>query len=225
MPSAPTLAAFAGASLMLILLPGPAMLFLVARGVAGGRRVGVMSALGVDSATATFVVATALGLTAVLATSALALSVVRFVGAGYLVWLGIGVLRRRNGDVAPAAALPSASAPTRQSDWTSWRQGYVVGIANPKVALFFLAFFPQFLDPARGSMTVQILVLGAVFVGIGTFFDTSYGALAGTLSARMARRRAERTGSARRSARGRIAIGLTYIGLGGFTAATGTRAL
>ena len=224
MPSAPTLAAFAGASLMLILLPGPAMLFLVARGAAGGRRVGIMSALGVDSATATFVVATALGLTAVLATSALALSVVRFVGAGYLVWLGVGVLRRRGTDAVSPVETATA-APARQSDWTSWRQGYVVGIANPKVALFFLAFFPQFLDPARGSMTVQILVLGAVFVAIGTVFDTSYGALAGTITARMARRRAERTGSGQGSPKGRIAIGLTYIGLGGFTAATGTRAL
>ena len=122
MPSAPTLVAFAGASLMLILLPGPAMLFLVARGVAGGRRVGIMSALGVDSATATFVVATALGLTAVLATSALALSVVRFVGAGYLVWLGIGVLRRRGVDAVSPVESPTA-APARPSDWTSWRQG------------------------------------------------------------------------------------------------------
>ncbi|KGN38428.1 LysE family translocator [Knoellia subterranea] len=218
MPSAPTLAAFAFASLLLILFPGPAMLFLVARGAAGGRRVGVMSALGVESATATFVVATALGLTAVLATSALALSVVRYVGAGYLVWLGIGVLRSRG---AVATPVPTAVVgPT--SDWKSWRQGYLVGIANPKVALFFLAFFPQFLDPARGSMTGQIVVLGAVFVAIGLVFDASYGALAGTISTRMAAR-AQRRG--RTSTKGKVAIGLTYIGLGGFTAATGSRTL
>ncbi|GGB89054.1 hypothetical protein N798_08360 [Knoellia flava TL1] len=218
MPSAPTLAAFAGASVLLILFPGPAMLFLVARGAAGGRRVGVMSAVGVESANATFVVATALGLTAVLATSALALSVVRYVGAGYLVWLGISVLRSR-GATAPVE-IPTVGRSARQSDWTSWRQGYLVGIANPKVALFFLAFFPQFLDPARGSMTSQIIVLGAVFVAIGMVFDASYGALAGTISTRMARRR-----GGRRSARGKVAIGLTYIGLGGFTAATGSRTL
>lgn len=218
MPSAPTLATFALASLLLILFPGPAMLFLVARGAAGGRRVGVMSALGVESATATFVVATALGLTAVLATSALALSVVRYVGAGYLVWLGIGVLRSRG--TVTAAEAPVVTGPT--SDWKSWRQGYLVGIANPKVALFFLAFFPQFLDPARGSMTGQILVLGALFVAIGLIFDASYGALAGTISARLARRAARRGKS---SAKGKIAIGLTYIGLGGFTAATGSRTL
>ena len=218
MPSAPTLAAFAGASLLLILFPGPAMLFLVARGVAGGRRVGVMSALGVESANASYVVATALGLTAVLATSALALSVVRFAGAGYLIWLGIGMLRSRTSQAEVDTPTPVRAV---QGDWASWRQGYLVGIANPKVALFFLAFFPQFLDPARGSLTAQILVLGAVFVAIGTVFDASYGALAGTLSARMARRRGAGTGSAR----GKVAIGLTYIGLGGFTAATGTRAL
>lgn len=174
-----------------------------------------MSALGVETATATFVVATALGLTAVLATSALALSVVRYVGAAYLIWLGIGVLRTRGASTTVVA--PAVSAPT--SDWTSWRQGYVVGIANPKVALFFLAFFPQFLDPARGSMTGQILVLGAVFVTIGLIFDASYGALAGTIWSRLARRRGTR------SARGKVAIGLTYIGLGGFTAVTGSRAL
>lgn len=139
MPSPTTLTAFAGASLLLILLPGPAMLFLLARGVSGGRRVGVLSALGVNSATATFVVATALGLTAVLATSALALSVIRYLGAGYLVWLGIGVLRSRA--VATAPETPVIGGPS--SDWKSWRQGYLVGIANPKVALFFLAFFPQ----------------------------------------------------------------------------------
>ncbi|WP_353950372.1 LysE family translocator [Knoellia sp. S7-12] len=215
MPSATTVAAFAGASLLLILLPGPAMLFLVARGVSGGRRAGVMSALGVDSATATYVVATALGLTAVLATSALALSVVRYVGAAYLVWLGIGVLRSRGATTTVDAPV----VPAPPSDWTSWRQGYLVGIANPKVALFFLAFFPQFLDPARGSMTGQILVLGAVFVAIGLVFDASYGALAGTIASRLSARRG------RSSTKGKIAIGLTYIGLGGFTAATGSRTL
>jgi len=215
MPSAPTLAAFAGASLLLILFPGPAVLFLVARGAAGGRRVGVVSALGVGSATATFVVATALGLTAVLATSALALSVLRFAGAAYLVWLGVGVLRSRGSAASPSTPRP----PVRQSDWVSWRQGYLVGIANPKVALFFLAFFPQFLDPARGSLTVQILVLGAMFVAIGMVSDATFGALAGTVSTRLARRR--RQGPAR----GRVAVGLTYIGLGGFTAVTGSRAL
>lgn len=223
MPSPTTLTAFAGASLLLILLPGPAMLFLLARGASGCRRLGVLSALGVNSATATFVVATALGLTAVLATSALALSVIRYLGAGYLVWLGIGVLRSRA--VATAPETPVIGGPS--SDWKSWRQGHLVGIANPKVALFFLAFFPQFLDPARGSMTLQILVLGAVFVVIGTVFDMSYGALAGTIASHVARRRARLSPTAGDPSRrrGKVAIGLTYIGLGGFTAATGSRAL
>lgn len=214
MPSATTVAAFAGASVLLILFPGPAVLFLVARGAAGGRRVGVVSALGVGSATATFVIATALGLTAVLATSALALSALRFAGAAYLVWLGVGVLRGRDTTALPEGPTPAV----RQSDWACWRQGYLVGIANPKVALFFLAFFPQFLDPARGSMTGQILVLGVVFVVIGLVFDTTYGALAGTISARLSRRRSGST-------TGRVVVGLTYIGLGGFTAATGSRTL
>ena len=108
MPSATTLAAVAGASVLLILFPGPAVLFLVARGAAGGRRVGVVSALGVGSATATFVIATALGLTAVLATSALALSVLRFAGAAYLVWLGVGVLRSRGATASPGRPRSAA---------------------------------------------------------------------------------------------------------------------
>ena len=108
MPSPSTLAAFALASLLLILLPGPAMLFLVARGVAGGRRVGALSALGIEAATTVYVVVTALGLTAVIAASALAFGVVRFAGAAYLVVLGVRTML----DAAMTAVRPSAVATT-----------------------------------------------------------------------------------------------------------------
>lgn len=210
MPSPSTLAAFALSSLLLILLPGPAMLFLVARGIAGGRKVGALSALGIAAATSVYVVATALGLTAVLAASSVAFGVVRYAGAAYLVFLGVHtILDRRD----PEAPVVSAAASTL---WDSWRQGFLVGISNPKVALFFLAFFPQFIHPESGPVARQVLVLGAVIVGIGAVLDLSYGVFGGLVRTRLSRR----SSTARR---GRIAVGLTYIGLGGLTAVTGHR--
>jgi len=185
-PSPSTLAAFALSSLLLILLPGPAMLFLVARGIAGGRRVGALSALGIEAATAVYVLATALGLTAVLAASTLAFSIVRYAGAAYLVLLGVRTILDRRDPEAPTVS-------------------------------FFLAFFPQFIHPDAGSVATQVLVLGAVIVAIGTVLDVSYGVLGGLARARLSRR----SSAARR---GRVAVGLTYIGLGGLTAATGQRA-
>ena len=208
MPSPSTLAAFALASLLLILLPGPAMLFLVARGVAGGRKVGALSALGIEAATTVYVVATALGLTAVIAASALAFGVVRFAGAAYLVVLGVRTMLDRSDPVAPSVGSAAPSL------WVSWRQGFLVGIGNPKVALFFLAFFPQFIHPEVGPVAVQVLVLGAVMVSIGTVLDVGYGVFGGVVRAGLGRR----SGGARH---GRVAVGLTYIGLGGLAAATG----
>ncbi len=211
MPTPATLASFALASMLLILLPGPAMLFLVARGVAGGARAGALSALGIESATAVYVVATAFGLTAVLAASTTAFTVVRYAGAAYLVVLGIRTLRDRS-DPRPVA---SSAAPA--GGWTMWRQGFLVGIGNPKVALFFLAFFPQFIHPDAGPVAGQVFVLGAVTMVIGTVLDLSYGIFGGLVRARLA-------GRSRALRRGRLAVGLTYIGLGGLTAVLGGRA-
>ena len=167
MPSPATLASFAVASVILILLPGPAMLFLVARGVAGGPRAGALSALGIESATAVYVAATALGLTAVLAASTTAFTVARYAGAAYLVVLGIRTLRDRG------RSSPEVVTPTSASGWSMWRQGFLVGIGNPKVALFFLAFFPQFLHPEAGPVASQVLVLGAVTIAIGSVLDVA----------------------------------------------------
>lgn len=210
MPSTTTLAAFAAASLLLILLPGPAMIFLITRGVIGGRRVGAVSALGIESATLVYVIATALGLTAVLAASAIALSAVRYVGAAYLLYLGVRTLLSRR---EPLVASPGASD-LRTSGWRSWRQGFLVGISNPKVALFFLAFFPQFVHPEAGSVVEQVLVLGAIFVSIGVVLDVTYGIAGGALGGVLAR-----NGPAVR--RSRVAAGLSYLALGGYTAVGG----
>ncbi len=217
MPTGTTLAAFAVASVLLILLPGPAMLFLLARGIAGGRRVGVYSALGINSATAVYVVATALGLTAVLATSSAALATVRYVGAAYLIWLGISAIRKRHEPLV-AATVPglTASAPTHRA-WRSWRQGFTVGITNPKVALFFLAFFPQFLHPEVGPLATQVLVLGALLVVIGASLDVVYGLSGGLIGDLLGR-------YPRALPRARVGVGLTFLTLGGVTAATGQRA-
>lgn len=211
MPTPATIAGFAVSAVLLILLPGPAMLFLLARGVAGGRRVGAWSALGVESATTVYVGATALGLTAVLATSVIALSVVRWVGAAYLVYLGVRTILAR--DEPGVAASTGAVGHGR---WRSWRQGFMVGIANPKVALFFLAFFPQFIHPAVGPVAVQVLVLGAVLVAIGTTLDVGYGMFGGVVGGLLSRHR-------QGLRRGRVVVGLTYVTLGGLTAATGSR--
>lgn len=215
MPSGPTLAAFAAASLLLILLPGPAMLFLLARGVAGGRRVGVFSALGIESASAVYVVATALGLTAVLATSSTALGVVRYVGAAYLMWLGSTAIRKRHEPLVAASVGPEAAIPA--GAWRSWRQGFAVGITNPKVALFFLAFFPQFLHPEAGPLAAQVLVLGAMFVLIGAALDVGYGLSGGVIGELLGR-------YPRALPRARVGVGLTFLTLGGVTAATGHKA-
>lgn len=210
MPSTATLAAFSAASLLLILLPGPAMIFLITRGVVGGRRVGALSALGVESATLVYVIATALGLTAVLAASAIALSAVRYLGATYLLYLGVRtILKRREPLVRPeGVAAPPASA------WRSWRQGFLVGISNPKVALFFLAFFPQFVHPEAGPVVAQILVLGSIFIVIGMVFDVTYGLAGGAIRDLLARN----TRAIRRS---RVSAGLSYLVLGGWTAIGG----
>jgi threonine/homoserine/homoserine lactone efflux protein len=210
MPSPSTLAAFSFASLLFVLFPGPAMLFLVARGVAGGPRVGALSALGVETANAVYVVATALGLTALLAASSLAFGAIRYAGAAYLVYLGVRTLRDRSTSLEPVVTVTSPTA------WASWRQGFLVGIGNPKAALFFLALFPQFLHTEAGAVWSQVLVLGAVTVAIGVVLDVGYGVFGGFARARIA-------GSHRALRRGRLAVGLTYIGLGGLTAATGHR--
>ena len=210
MPSTATLAAFAAASLLLILLPGPAMIFLITRGVVGGRRVGAVSALGIESATLVYVIATALGLTAVLAASALALSVVRYVGAAYLLYLGVRTIMSRR---QPLVASPGDGA-VQTTAWRNWRQGFFVGIANPKVALFFLAFFPQFVHPESGSVVGQVLVLGAIFVSIGIVLDVTYGLAGGALGTVLAR-----NGTALR--RSRLTAGLSYLALGGYTAVGG----
>lgn len=210
MPAGTTLLLFAAAAAALVLVPGPNVLFLVARGISDGRRTAVLSAFGVETATAVFVLASALGLTAVLASSGLAFAAVKYGGAAYLCYLGVRALRSR-GDEAlaqPAAGGRSASR--------AFGQGFGVGITNPKVAVFFLAFFPQFVDPARGAAAGQVLVLGVLFLAIGVTFDMCWALAAGGVGGWL--RRHPRLGR-----RQRYLTGTIYLTLGVSAAASGSR--
>lgn len=173
MPSAATLASFALTATALILLPGPAMLFLVSRGIGQGRHLAIASTLGIEVATATMVLLTAFGLSAVISSSALAFGIVKYAGAAYLVFLGIREFRSRGHFSIHERSVPGARR--------AFLDAYVVGISNPKTAVFFLAFFPQFVHPAAGPVWSQVLVLGAVFVVIGLVFDSVYALSAGSV--------------------------------------------
>ena len=173
MPEPSTLAVFVLAAVALLITPGPAVLYIVARSVEQGRWAGLVSALGVHVGTLVHVAAAALGLSALLVSSALAFDIVKYLGALYLIYLGI-----RRLFTSDAAAAASAAAP--RSLRRLFAQGIVVNILNPKTALFFLAFLPQFADPSRGQLGLQILGLGLIFVGLGVVSDGLYAVLAGT---------------------------------------------
>jgi threonine/homoserine/homoserine lactone efflux protein len=174
MPSAATLGTFALAATALILLPGPAMLFLISRGIGqGSRRLALSSMAGIETATAVMVVATAFGLLAVISSSVLAFSFVKYAGAAYLVFLAIREFRSRGHFALDRLPVTNSRR--------AFAGAFLVGISNPKTAVFFVAFFPQFLHREAGPIWSQVLVLGAIFVVIGAAFDSVYALGAGTL--------------------------------------------
>jgi threonine/homoserine/homoserine lactone efflux protein len=208
-PSAGSLGLFIVAALALLVVPGPAVLYIVARSVAQGRAAGFVSDLGIHSATLVHVAAASLGLSALLASSAVAFSVVKYAGAAYLIWIGLRKLfgREETPDV-DMALKPRSRA-------RLFREGFVVNLLNPKTALFFLAFLPQFVEVGRGHVAMQIAFLGIVFTLLGLVSDGCYALAAGTLGDRLRRSRAylrfERTIS-----------GVLFIGLGVSAALTGS---
>jgi threonine/homoserine/homoserine lactone efflux protein len=208
MPTLHTVLVFMVVSLVFVAIPGPSVLFVVGQGLRNGSRAAVAGAGGNATGGMVYVLATAAGLSALIASSATAFMALHYAGAAYLVWLGITALRSR-GDADAQAAQAAARVP--RSPWRSYRQGVLVELGNPKVALFFLALFPQFLHKSAGSTVTQVLVLGAVFIVIGFLSDASWGLAAG------------RVRSWRPSSRFDRATGLLYIGLGGWAAATGAR--
>jgi threonine/homoserine/homoserine lactone efflux protein len=208
-PSSQNLLLFAGAAIVLLLIPGPAVLYIVARSVAQGRTAGLVSVLGIHAATLIHVSAAALGLSVLLLSSALAFSIVKYAGAAYLIWLG---LRKIFGP--PEAAGTNGELP-RYSQARLFRDGFVVNLLNPKTALFFFAFLPQFVDVGRGHVAMQITLLGLLFALLGFITDGAWALLASTAGDWLKRSRGyvkfERYGS-----------GVLFIGLGVVAAFAGT---
>lgn len=198
---------FLAASAVLILTPGPAVLYIVARSLSQGRAAGLVSVLGVGVGNAVHAVGAAAGVSAMLASSALAFAALKYAGAVYLLWLGLRKLTSR-----PAAA--DAAVFTPESLRRIWSQGVLVGVFNPKTALFFLAFLPQFVDPARGLAWLQLLVLGLTFVVLAVASDSGYALLAGAGGRWLQRWRFSRQGE-------RYLTGSVYCGLGVLAALTG----
>jgi threonine/homoserine/homoserine lactone efflux protein len=199
MPGASALGVFALAALALIVVPGPDVLFVVAQALERGRRAGLVSALGTATGTLVHVAAATVGLSALLASSATLFEVVKLVGAAYLVLLGV---QRLLGRERP----PAAYATERRGLGRVYRRAVVVAVLNPKTALFFLAFLPQFVHVGHGPAALQILTLGAVFTAIGLVSDSAYATLAGAAGSRFRGRAAERVR--------RYVTGTTLVGLG-----------
>lgn len=208
LPSPHALALFVVAGAVLLLTPGPAVLYIVARSLEQGRMAGLASALGLSVGGAVYLVATIAGVSALIAASPLAFAGLKWAGAVYLVWLGVQRFRRRDEHGADAAVR---AEPLRRV----FRQGVVVNLLNPKAALFFFAFLPQFVDPARGSATLQMVALGLVFLCMGITSDTLYALAAGTIGGWL-------RSNPRAARAGRYASGVTYIALGIVAALAGT---
>jgi threonine/homoserine/homoserine lactone efflux protein len=203
-PEPDTLLVFAAASVVLAVVPGPAVIYIVTRSVRHGRAAGLVSTLGVEAGNLVHVAAAAVGLSALLASSATAFNVVRYAGAAYLVYLGVRALLGREGEDGRERPVVGR----RRLFW----EGAVVSALNPKTALFFLAFLPQFVDPAQGAVAFQALVLGSCFVALATVSDSAYALLAGTAGARL------RGGRLLAKLSGGV-----YLGLGAFAAFAGER--
>jgi threonine/homoserine/homoserine lactone efflux protein len=166
---------FITGAVIILVIPGPAVMYVVSRSIGHGRAAGLVSVLGIVVGTLFHVVAATLGLSALLASSALAFQVVKYVGAAYLVYLGIKTLRSRDTELVNAA-----NGETRLT--RLFAQGVLVNILNPKTALFFLAFLPQFVDPSRGHVTLQIFELGVLFALMGWCSDSVWALVAGTVA-------------------------------------------
>jgi threonine/homoserine/homoserine lactone efflux protein len=196
-PDSGTVWVFCVTALALLLIPGPAVLYVVVQGAEQGRRVGLASVAGIHLGTLVHVFAATVGLSALIVTSALAFSVVKYAGALYLIYVGVRkLLGRDDPSLEPGGQ--------RVSYRRAFVRGAIVNVLNPKTALFFLALLPQFVDPDRGGVWSQALVLGLLFVALGLVTDSTYALAAGTVGGFLRRRR-----------RGmRYGSGLVFVGLG-----------
>jgi len=201
MPTLQTLAIFVPVSLAIIVVPGPAVLYVTARSVEQGRTAGLVSVLGIEVGTLVHAALAALGLGAVLASSSIAFEIVRAAGAAYLLLLGArGVLSK--GEEASEGQHPVPRASLRRLFW----QGVLVDVLNPKTALFFLALLPQFVDVERGAAWLQMLELGLIFVGLAAAADGGYALVAARAGALL-------RSSVRLRGAGRFVSGALYLSL------------
>ncbi|MBV9794812.1 MAG: LysE family translocator [Actinobacteria bacterium] len=210
MPTQQTLLAFALVAAGIMVIPGPSNFFLLAHGIGHGRRSALAAMTGIEAAAAIRVLLAAAGLSAVLAASALAFGLIRWAGVAYLAWLGVRAFRSH-----PAGSVPGG--PGRPVPFgRSARKGLIVGLGNPKMVIFYLAFFPQFVHPGHGSRVTQMLVLGALFWVIGAIWDLAFASASGAIGTWLAARPRIQAAQPRLE-------GLAYLGLAGWAAVTGAR--
>ncbi len=201
------LSLFISVALLLVFMPGPNTLYIIARSIQQGRRAGIVSSLGVQVGSLIHIAAAALSLSALLLSSALTFNAVKYAGAAYLIYLGVKTLLMKE-KAGPAQAVQKARFSR------VFYQGVVVNLLNPKTALFFFAFLPQFIDPARGPVAVQIILLGSILVILGTLSDTVYALAAGSVGNWL-------RGNLKFLRAQRYCAGSIYIGLGAVTALSG----
>ncbi|MGL4611318.1 MAG: LysE family translocator [Trueperaceae bacterium] len=209
MPDLTTLLFFSGASLLLAITPGPDLLYIATRSLTQGRSAGVVSAMGVHTGILVHTLAAALGLSALVATSAVAFSIVKYLGAAYLIYLGIRTLMSKEENL-------TIEVGERKTLSNIYLQGIVTNILNPKAILFFLAFLPQFVNPERGSIPLQIAFLGIWFIVVTFPVDAGVGLLGGYLGGWLRRRSSVQKFN-------KWVTGTVFIGLGVGTAFTHQR--
>ncbi len=211
MPPPDRLAAFALASFVLIVIPGPAVLFAISRALAYGRRAALTTVVGGAAGSLTAATAVAVGIGAIVQTSAVVYTAIKLAGAAYLIYLGVQAIRHRRALREAFEAQAAAIGGGR-----TLLQGFIVGVTNPKTVVFFAAILPQFVDPSAGHASIQMVVLGAVFAAIALAMDSVWGVAAGVVRSWFARseRRLDLVGGA---------AGLTMIGLGVGLAASGRK--
>lgn len=196
----PQIATFVGVVALLFIVPGPAVLLTLARSTSGGTRVGMATGAGIAAGDGLHTLAAVVGLSAVLMASAVAFDLVKYLGAAYLVYLGVMAMREQAANVSLPSLRPITPA-------RAFRQAVVAEVLNPKTALFFLSFLPQFTEPSRGSLAAQLLLLGAIFVAM----SLAYTSLLAVGAARISGWLTRRTNLGRWP--GRL-VGGIYIGLG-----------
>jgi threonine/homoserine/homoserine lactone efflux protein len=204
MPDFATFGLFLTAAFILSITPGPGILYVLARSFNGGKQEGILSSVGLFVGGLFHVIAAAIGLSGLLMTSAIAFSVVKYIGAAYLIYLGIKTLLSRNHFSLPPAKL-------QQQSRSAFYQGIITEILNPKTALFFLAFIPQFVNPSGGSAFTQFLILGLITASLNLLVDIGVSWFAGPIGQRLKTNRRLQSGQ-------RVASGCTLISLGAYVA-------